>query len=164
MAGSDFVSQFRHRALRHLPRAVRPLGLETRLDIRPMRFAVGLERPVHWERLVEAREAPSHAAFYLGRVKEVGEDGVLALAWEYPSGRESLATLSVRDDFGGEPPVPGSLLRIWTWVELPGGDERQPRRKVEVEQPHLSDSARDELKAFLQSLENEDLERTGDET
>jgi hypothetical protein len=164
MERSELVNQFRHRALRHLPRPVRPLGLRTRLDIRPMRFAVGLERPVHWERLAEARTAPSQAAFYLGRVREVGEDTVLALVWEHPSGRESLASLSVQADFGGEAPTPGTLLRIWTWVELPGGGHQQLRRKVEVEPHRLSDEERAELEDFLASMRAEGLEQDGDDT
>lgn len=163
MERSDFVSRFRHQPLRHQPRPLRPLGLVTRLDIRPMRFAVGLERPVHWARLAEAKSAPSRAAFYLGRVKEVDEREVLALVWEYPSGRESLASLSVRVDFKGEPPVPGSLLRIWTWVELPGKGARRQRRKVEVEPLRLSKAAQEELEAFLDSMDAEQPERSEDD-
>ncbi len=152
MAGSDFINQFQHRALRHLPRQVRPLGLRTRLDIRPLRFAVGLDRPVDWARFAGMNEAPSRAAFYLGRVRDVAEDVVVALLWEYPSGRESLATLSVQADFEGEPPPPGSLLRIWTWVELPGDGGQFPRRKVELQVPVLSDAAQEELEEFLATL------------
>ncbi|HEX5751289.1 MAG TPA: hypothetical protein VFZ09_34010 [Archangium sp.] len=128
-----------------------------------MRFAVGLERPIHWERLADARSAPSRVAFYLGRVKEVDEREVLALVWEYPSGRESLASLLVRVDFKGEPPVPGSLLRIWTWVELPGRGARRQRRKVEVEPLRLSEAAQEELDSFLASLEAEEPERSEDD-
>lgn len=163
MDRSHFISHFQFRAKRHLPRPVRPPGLKTRLDIRPMRFPVGLEQLTAGVPEVEANAAPANTAFYLGRVKEVGEDAVLALVWECPSGREALATLSVREDFGGEPPVPGSLLHIWTWVELPGQDVRQPRRKIAVEAPQLSEAEQAELQSFLASLEAEDSNRGGDD-
>jgi hypothetical protein len=164
VADSGFINQFQHRALRHLPRKVRPLGMTTRLDIRPTRFALGLDQPVHWERLAEAHSAPCRTAFYLGRVKDVTEGDAVALLWEYPNGRESLTSLSVRRDFGGEPPAPGSLLRIWTWVELPGEGQHLARRKIEVKAPVLSEAARAELEAFLATLDVDGVELEADET
>jgi hypothetical protein len=159
MERSHFVSHFPLRAERHLPRPLRPLGLKTRLDIRPTRFPVGLEHVVLGVPGGQAGSAPANAAFYLARVKEVSGDGVVALVWECPSGREALATLSVREDFAGEPPLPGSMLKIWTWVELPGQDVRRMRRRVEGGQPQLSESERAELQAFLESLEEEDAKQ-----
>ena len=163
MARSHFVSHFRFRAERHLPRPVRPPGLKTQLDIRPMRFPVGLEQLTAGAPETEATAAPVNMAFYLGRVKEISGDVVLALVWESPSGREALATLSVHADFGGDPPVPGSLLHIWTWVELPGQDVRQQRRKVQIETPQLSAAEQAELQSFLVSLEAEDANRGKDD-
>ena len=153
MERSHFVSHFQFRAERHLPRPVRPPGMKTRLDIRPMRFPVGLEQLVAGPPETAADAAPVNAAFYLGRVKEVSGDAVLALIWECPSGREALTTLSVQKDFDGEPPIPGSLLKVWTWVELPGQRVRRLRHKVEVEAPELSEEEEEEIEAFLASLE-----------
>jgi len=157
VGASKLVNQFRHRADRYLPRPVRAPGLETRLELRPARFALGLGEFFRWDEIDEARNAPVNGAFYLGRVEEVSGDDVLATVWERPSGREASTTLSVKDNFQGKAPASGNLLRIWTWVELPGQDERVPRLKVEVEEPQLTDTERQELRALAESLEKEVL-------
>jgi hypothetical protein len=152
--GSAFVTGERYRAWRYPHIPVRPLGLETRLDIRPKRFVVGLGEEEAWKEPLTARSAPMRRAFYLGRVEEAGRgDEVLATVWECPSGREALATLAVAQDFKGETPTPGSLLRIWTWVELPGHGECTEHREVRVKPPELSAEERQELRAFLDELE-----------
>lgn len=150
---SKLINQFRRRTFRHLPRPVRPPGLETQLELRPARFALGLGERVKWHALKEAEDAPVNGAYYLGRVEEVVGDEVLATLWERPSGREASTTLSVKEQLRGEAPAPGSLLRIWTWVELPGNGEQRPRLKVEVERVQLDESERSELLALARSLE-----------
>jgi hypothetical protein len=159
MGASKFVSRFQHRALRHLPATPRLPGLESRLDLRPARFVVGLRERVHWTELAGARSAPLCPAFYLGRVEEVEEEQVLATVWERPSGREATATLSIPKDLGGRRPPLGSLLRIWTWVELPGGGAQVPRLQVEIERPRLSETERQKLRASLDSLKQDGGER-----
>jgi len=59
------------------------------LELRPARFVLGLEEPLHWSKLKEANGAPVNGAFYIGRVEEVTDDEVLATVWERPSGREA---------------------------------------------------------------------------
>lgn len=119
---------------------------------------VGVGESVHWSELSGARSAPLCPAFYLGRVEEVMGDEVLATVWERPSGREASTTLSVRKNLGGQPPPPGSLLRIWTWLELPGGGEQVSRLKVEVEPPRLSEPEREKLREVLESLKQDGSE------
>lgn len=155
MSDSRFVSRFQHRAFRHLPRPVRSPGLETRLDLRPARFVLGLEEPVHWTRLEEAESAPVSGAFYLGRVEDVTGDEVLATLWERPSGREASTTLSVATDLSGTSPPLGSMLRIWTWMELPGGGQEVARLKVEVTAPRPSEVEREVLLELAKSLEQQ---------
>ena len=151
--GSAFIKSGKHRPWRYPPLPVRPLGLETCLDIRPKRFVVGLGEEEAGKEPGTARSAPMRRAFYLGRVEEAGPgDEVLATVWECPSGREALATLSVAQDFHGEAPTPGSLLRIWTWLELPGDGECIERREVQVKPVELSTRERQELQAFLDEL------------
>lgn len=159
MGSSRFVSHFRHRAPRHLPGPPRPRGLETRLDLRPARFVVGVGESVRWADMAGAHDAPVCLAFYLGRVEEVMGDEVLATIWERPSGREASTMLSVQKDLKGQPPAPGSLLRIWTWLELPGEDERVPRLKVEVVPPRLDEPERQRLRELVATLKQEASER-----
>jgi hypothetical protein len=138
--------------------------LETRLDLRPARFVVGVGESVRWTDLVEERAAPVCPAFYLGRVEEVMEDSVLATIWERPSGREASTTLSVQTQLNGQCPPPGSLLRLWTWLELPGGGEQVSRLKVEVEPPRLDELERQRLRALVETLKHEAPERGEHET
>lgn len=157
---SAFINSWKYRARRYPPLPVRPLGLETRLDIRPKRFVVGLGEEDAWREPPTARSAPMRRAFYLGRVEEAGPgDEVLATVWECPSGREALATLSVAQDFQGEAPAPGSLLRIWTWLELPEPGRCIERREVQVKPIELSAEEREELRAFLEELKAQPPER-----
>jgi hypothetical protein len=160
MGSSRFVSRFKHRARRYLPAATRPPGeLYSRLDLRPARFVVGLGEPVRWAALSGADAAPVCPAFYLGRVEEVTEEEVLATVWERPSGREATTALSIEEQLGGRRPPPGSLLRLWTWVELPGGGEQVPRLEVEVEPPRVEEPERQRLRALVESLKQEVSER-----
>jgi hypothetical protein len=161
MGASRLVRHFRHRAARHLPGAPRPPGLETRLDLRPARFVVGAGERVHWSEMADEQGAPVCPAFYLGRVEEVMEDEVLVTVWERPSGREASVSLSVENQLEGRRPAPGSLLRLWTWLELPGGDERVPRLKVEVESPRLDEPERQRLRTLVETLKHEVTERGG---
>jgi hypothetical protein len=94
-------------------------------------------------------------------VEEVMEHEVLATVWERPSGREASVTLSVKDQLKGQRPAPGSLLRLWTWLELPGGDERVPRLKVEVEPPRVDERERQRLRELVETLKHEVAERGG---
>jgi len=155
VSSSRFISRFQHRAFRHLPRPVRSPGLETRLDLRPARFVLGLGEPVHWTRLEEAESAPVSGAFYLGRVEDVTGDEVLATLWERPSGREASTTLSVETDLGGTSPPPGSMLRIWTWMELPGEGQEVARLKAEVDAPRPNAAERQALLELARSLAQE---------
>ncbi|NOK09493.1 hypothetical protein [Corallococcus exercitus] len=107
---------------------------------------------MRWETLADAQAAPVGGAFYVGRVEEVGEDDVVATLWERPSGREASTALSVTDHLGGRKPPPGSLLRIWTWVELPGGDKQVPRIKVKIEEPRVTEEGRKQLLDIAESL------------
>lgn len=162
MGTSKLVRKRRHRAMRHLPGPARPRGLEThRLELRPARFVVGVGEPVRWSLLAWAHAAPVCPAFYLGRVEEVMEDEVLVTVWERPSGREASVTLSVEKELKGQRPAPGSLLRLWTWLELPGGDERVPRLQVEVESSRLDEPERQRLRALVETLKHEIAERGG---
>jgi hypothetical protein len=160
-----FIRSMRFRAFRHLPSPGRPLGLVSQLELRPARFLLGLGEKVRWEQLDKARSAPVNVAFYLGRVEEVAEDEIVATVWERPSGREAATVLSMAKHLPGQrPPPPGSLLRIWTWIELPGGGQQVPGLKVEVERPHLDEQQRAELRKFLDSLKAQAPETDEDET
>lgn len=155
MGSSRFVRHFEHRALRHLPGPPRPSGLETRLDLRPARFVVGLGEPVQWAGLAGQGGAPVCPAFYLGRVEEVVEDEVLVTVWERPSGREATTALSVEEHLGGRRPPVGSLLRLWTWLELPGEGKQVERLRVEVQPPRLDESERQWLRGVVAELKRE---------
>jgi hypothetical protein len=123
--------------------------------VRPARFAVGLGERVQWEHLAVAKGAPLLPAFHLGLVEEVvpAEDLVLITLWERPSGRESATELSIREHLHGEVPVPGALLRLWTWMELPSeGGQPVSRVHVEVEQAHLTDAEREHLGVLIEKL------------
>lgn len=161
MGASRFVSRFKHRASRYLPASARPPGaLRSQLDLRPARFVVGMGEPVRWSTLAGAGAAPVCPAFYLGRVEEVTEEEVLATVWERPSGREASTALSLDEHLGGRRPPPGSLLRLWTWVELPGGGEQVPRLEVKVELPRLEESERQRLRVLVESLKQEVSEQS----
>lgn len=155
---SAFTRRFRHRARRFLPGPTRPPELTTRLPVRPARFAVGLAEPVCWPEFKVAESAPLLPAFYLGRVEEVSPTGaVQALFWERPSGRELSTELSADAHFSaGGRPVPGDLLRVWTWVELrecgDGNCERVERIHAEREPPRLTEVERGELTALAAEL------------
>lgn len=164
MGHSYFTRSMRFRAFRHLPSRGRPFGLVSQLELRPARFLLGLGERVRWEQLEQARSAPVNVAFYLGRAEEVSGDEVVATVWERPSGREAATVLSVPEHFQGQPPPPGSLLRIWTWVELPGGGQQIPRHEVKVERPHLNEQQRAELRELLDSLQATAPETDEDET
>lgn len=164
MEHSYFIRSMRFRAFRHLPSRGRPFGLVSQLELRPARFLLGLGERVRWEQLEQARSAPANVAFYLGRVEEVSGDEVVATVWERPSGREAATVLSVLEHLQGQRPPPGSLLRIWTWVELPGGGQQIPRHAVKVERPHLNEQERSELRKVLDLLEAQALETNEDET
>jgi hypothetical protein len=154
---SVFIRRFRYRARRFLPGPTRSPGLVTRLPVRPARFPVGLGEPVLWPDFQEAQSAPLLPAFYLGRVEEVTSEGmVLATLWERPSGRQMSTQLSVASHFQGTSPVPGDLLRIWTWVEVretaEGQGERIDRTRVMRESPRLENADREELTALAAQL------------
>jgi hypothetical protein len=154
---SAFVRQLKHRARRFLPGPTRPPSLVTQLPVRPARFPVGLSEPVQWDDLPEAASAPLTPAFYLGRVEETGADGaVVATLWERPSGRELSTTLSVSEHFQGQAPLSGSLLRVWTWVELLEGEDHRAtarnRVKVSVETPEASEKELKQTQHLLERL------------
>jgi hypothetical protein len=136
-----------------VPALVRTTDFETDLDLRPARFTIGLGERVRWEDLPWADSAPSCGAFYLGRADAVTDEEVLATLWERPSGREATTTLNIRDHFEGQPPNPGDLLRIWTWVELPGEGEQRPGIKVTVETRELTEAERRHLGEVADKLE-----------
>ncbi|KFA93010.1 hypothetical protein Q664_12070 [Archangium violaceum Cb vi76] len=120
---------------------------------------VGVGEPVRWSRLAGAHAAPVCPAFYLGRVEEVMEHEVLATVWERPSGREASVTLSVQEQLKGQRPAPGSLLRLWTWLELPGEGEQVPRLEVVVESSRLDAPGRQRLRELVETLRHEVWER-----
>jgi hypothetical protein len=76
--------------------------------------------------------------------------------WERPSGRQMSTQLSVASHFQGTSPVPGDLLRIWTWVEVretaEGQGERIDRTRVMRESPRLENADREELTALAAQL------------
>jgi hypothetical protein len=161
---SFFTRRFQHRARRFLPGPTRSPGLSTRLPIRPARFVVGLAEPVRWAEFKAAESAPLLPAFYLGRVEEVGPAGeVLAVLWERPSGRELSTELSLQEHFStGGRPVPGDLLRLWTWVELrereEGRCEQVERAQASREPPRLTAAEREELSALASTLRLEEVQ------
>jgi hypothetical protein len=166
---SAFTRQFRHRARRFLPGPTRPPGLTTRLPVRPARFAVGLGEPVRWAEFPSTGSAPLLPAFYLGRVEEVSPEGsVLVVLWERPSGRELSTALSAERDFpAGGRPVPGDLLRVWTWVELrereDGRCDQVEQIRVEREPPRLTEGERESLIALVVELNLLSEEARGEE-
>lgn len=97
-------------------------------------------------------DAPVDVAFYVGRVDDVAGDQVGVRLWEWPSGRELVATFSAAQHLAGEPPNPGSMLRIWTWLELPGNGREVSRHRVECEPKILSEEERSRLRAELEAL------------
>ena len=161
-SGSWFVRQVPRRPLRFLqlplPEA-RLVRKGHRPPIRPARFPVGLDLeeadPVRLPKRVTDRleSAPVKPAFYLGRVEEVDSEGELTVRmWEWPSGRETLASLSADEHLEGPRPRPGDLLHVWTWIELPGSGEVDRRVAVQLEKPRLEEQEREALRRLLDSL------------
>lgn len=137
------------------------------LALAPQRFAVGALDPA-WLSGHESADsvplprpwpkapasAPVNLAFYYGRVSSATtEDGqVSATLWERPSGRSLLASLPWDRTFRPDPPKPGDLLLIWTWVELPGGGAIHERLFIQVVERPVSAAERAEVARILEML------------
>lgn len=79
------------------------------------------------------KSAPMAVAFYLGRVVEGSNAAVTyATLWERPGGQELAASFQWETRWSERPPVEGDLLRVWTWLELPGGGQIDERLWIEV--------------------------------
>ena len=88
-----------------------------------------------------------------------------ATLWEWPNARELIASLPLEEYFPGEKPAPGSLVRLWTWLELPGGGEVIPRHHAELQQPPKpSQDERERLRKLLDSLGVPTVTMGGDDT
>lgn len=62
-----------------------------------------------------------------------GSDTITVTLWEYPSGRELSAVLGIDAHLEGHTPREGQRIRVWTWMEYPGGGKRRPRVLVELD-------------------------------
>jgi len=123
-------------------------GFLHRVDTRPQRFLVGADEQVEPPE-DQLSDAPVNTTLYLGRVDDVEDSIVSATVWEHPSGRQGMVFLEIDADFEGPEPCFGDLLRIWTWVELPGGGVVTPRKRVQVERRELSEAERAELQELV---------------
>jgi hypothetical protein len=130
---------------------VRPVAL------RPARFFPRREEgELPLEPPTDLEAAPISVTFYRGRVEAVAQDGsVTARLWEWPSGRELLAPLVVDDVDPRVTPQPGDGLKLWTWIEIPERSRVIERKLVKLLPHRLSEEDREDLRAFLASLEDE---------
>jgi hypothetical protein len=142
MAASWFVHRHAHRAERidELPPVSEVCLRRPPLAAPPAPFRMStwkLKPPVPPPK-ANVQAAPMRLHHYVGRVEEWPSPRtpeVTVTLWEWPSGRELLAGLSVKKHLDGRRPQEGSFLRVWTWLELPGRGRRVPRIHVEVEEP-----------------------------
>jgi hypothetical protein len=134
------------------------------LAAHPSRFVVGLDDFDTAERKGNPPVRATNGGVvrlehYVGRVVDVAEGGdVIVRVWQRPNGREGTAVLSWDGDFPGEKPVPGSVVYIWAWLELPGDGEVVRRRFVEVENKVIDSAGRGQIADLLARLsETENL-------
>lgn len=91
-------------------------GFVTSLPHRPLRFAVGLREQVSPDRI----KAPIQQTYYLGRVEDIDESGIVAVVWESPNGWRHTARIENADLATPRATKVGDLVRLWTWATIEG--------------------------------------------
>jgi len=113
-----------------------------RVAVQPSPFQV--DRPLRHPIPARAMPvSPVRVEVFLARVDDRLGDVLPLTVWELPSWRRletalDLSTLDRSSELEGEDPLPGDLLWLWTWTDLPDEGEPIDRIYVRLERPPVS--------------------------